>query len=188
MSRIGKMVIPIPGGVQASVEGSVFTVKGPKGTLSRELHPDISVNVNDGVIVCERHSEDKDHRSLHGLVRSLVNNMVIGVAEGYMIRLEVQGVGYRAELQGQNLNLSVGYAHPLLIEPKPGITFEVGMDTNTRMPFVIMRGIDKETIGQQAAEIRRMKPPEPYKGKGIRYAGEKIRRKAGKSGKAAGKK
>jgi large subunit ribosomal protein L6 len=188
MSRIGKMPIPIPGGVQASVEGSVFTVKGPKGTLSRELHPDIAVKVDDGSIVCERNSEDKAHRSLHGLVRSLVSNMVTGVSNGYEIRMEVQGVGYRAELQGKNLNLSVGYAHPLFIEPKEGISFEVGMDTNTRMPFLILRGIDKETIGQQAAEIRRMKPPEPYKGKGIRYAGEKIRRKAGKSGKAAGKK
>lgn len=188
MSRIGKMPIPIPSGVQANVEGSVLTVKGPKGTLTRELHPGISVNVSDGSIICERHSEDKEQRSLHGLVRSLVNNMVTGVSQGYTIRLEVQGVGYRAELQGKNLNLSVGYAHPLLIEPKEGISFEVGMDTNTRMPFVIMTGIDKETIGQQAAEIRRMKPPEPYKGKGIRYAGERIRRKAGKSGKAAGKK
>jgi len=188
MSRIGKLPVPIPGGVQASVEGNVFTVKGPKGTLSRELHPDITVSVGDGAVICERHSEDKTHRSLHGLVRSLVNNMVAGVAKGYEIRMEIQGVGYRAELQGQNLNLSVGYAHPVLIEPKSGITFEVGTNTNTRMPFLILRGIDKETIGQQAAEIRRVKPPEPYKGKGIRYANEVIRRKAGKSGKAAGKK
>ncbi len=188
MSRIGQLPIPLPNGVQLSQEDGVLMVKGPKGALSRKLHPAISVNVEDGQIVCTRPSDSKDHRSLHGLVRSLVNNMVVGVSQGYEKRMQVQGVGYRAELQGENLNLSVGLSHQVLVEPMEGISFEVGMDTNTRMPFLIIRGIDKEILGQQAANIRGIKPPEPYKGKGIRYAGETIRRKVGKAGKAGVKK
>lgn len=187
MSRIGQLPIPLPNGVQLSQEDGVLTVKGPKGTLTRQLHPAISVNVEDGKIVCVRPSDSKEHRSLHGLVRSLVNNMIVGVSQGYEKKLIVQGVGYRAELQGENLNLLVGLSHPVLIEPMEGIAFEVGMETNTRMPFLIVRGIDKEVLGQQAANIRRIKPPEPYKGKGIRYSDEVIRRKAGKAGKAVGK-
>ena len=193
MSRVGQMPISVPDGVQISSEGDMLTVKGPKGTLSRKLHTAISVNVSDGTIVCERPSNSKQHRSLHGLVRTLVNNMVVGVTQGYEKRLNVIGVGYRAELQGKNLNVQVGYSHPVVVEPYEGIEFEVGQDTNTRMPFIIVRGIDKEVLGQQAAEIRAIRPPEPYKwveaakthGKGIRYAGEVVRRKAGKAAKAA---
>ena len=193
MSRVGQMPISVPDGVQISSECDMLTVKGPKGTLSRKLHTAISVNVSDGTIVCERPSNSKQHRSLHGLVRTLVNNMVVGVTQGYEKRLNVIGVGYRAELQGKNLNVQVGYSHPVVVEPYEGIEFEVGQDTNTRMPFIIVRGIDKEVLGQQAAEIRAIRPPEPYKwveaakthGKGIRYAGEVVRRKAGKAAKAA---
>ncbi len=197
MSRIGRMPIPVPNGVQISQEDGVLTVKGPKGTLSRTLHPSISVKQVDGEIICERPSDSKEHRSLHGLVRTLVSNMIVGVTQGYEKRLEIQGVGYRAELQGKNLSVQVGLSHPVVVEPMLGIEFEVGIDTKgayivqgttQRMPFVILRGIDKEVLGQQAANIRGIKPPEPYKGKGIRYSTEKIRRKAGKQGKAAGKK
>ncbi|MCE5200667.1 MAG: 50S ribosomal protein L6 [Armatimonadota bacterium] len=184
MSRIGQLPIPLPSGVQVTQSEGVLTVKGPKGTLSRSLPAAIAIKVEDGMVLCERPSNSKEHRSLHGLTRTLVNNMVIGVTKGYEKKLHVQGVGYRAELQGKNLNLQVGFAHPVLVEPMEGIEFEVGMDTNTRMPFVVAKGIDKEVLGQQAANIRRIKPPEPYKGKGIRYSDEVIRRKAGKSGKA----
>ena len=184
MSRIGRMPIPLPSGVQISQDNGVLTVKGPKGTLSREMHPAISIKVEDDQILCERPSNSREHRSLHGLVRSLVNNMVVGVTQGYEKRLEIIGVGYRAELQGSNLSLQVGLSHPAVIEPMAGVEFEVGMDTNTRMPFVIARCIDKEVLGQQVANIRKIKPPEPYKGKGIRFHGEVIRRKAGKAGKA----
>jgi large subunit ribosomal protein L6 len=184
MSRIGQLPIPLPSGVQISQNEGVLTVKGPKGTLSRSLPGAIAIKVEDNTIVCERPSNSKEHRSLHGLTRTLVNNMVVGVTQGYEKRLQVQGVGYRAELQGKNLNLQVGLSHPVLVEPMEGVEFEVGMDTNTRMPFIIARCIDKEVLGQQAANIRKVRPPEPYKGKGIRYHGEIIRRKAGKSGKA----
>lgn len=192
MSRIGQTPIAVPSGVQVSEAGGVLTVKGPKGTLTRKMLPEISVKQEDGKIICERASDSKEHRSLHGLMRSLINNMVIGVTEGYEKKLNVIGVGYRAELDGTKLSLQVGYSHPVVIEPYEGISFEVGVDTNTRMPFILVRGIDKEVLGQQAAEIRAVKPPEPYKyvdiaktyGKGIRYAGEVVRRKAGKAGKA----
>jgi large subunit ribosomal protein L6 len=195
MSRIGQMPIPIPSGVKISQEDGTLTVTGPKGTLTRELHPLISIKQTGDSIVCERPNDSKESRSLHGLTRTLINNMVVGVTQGYEKRLEVLGVGYRAELQGKTLTLQVGLSHPVVFDPMPGIDFEVGIDTRAgfivsgqaaRMPFVILRGIDKEVIGQQAANIRRAKPPEPYKGKGIRYAGEKIKRKAGKQGKAAG--
>jgi len=196
MSRIGQMPIPVPNGVQITQEDGLFTVKGPKGTLSRELRAEIGIKTEDGKLICERPSDSKQHRALHGLTRTLVNNMVVGVTEGYEKRLDICGVGYRSELQGENLVLSVGYAHQLVFEPMEGISFEVGIDTKAgfqvsgtvqRMPFVIVRGIDKEILGQQCANIRRSKPPEPYKGKGIRYFGEVIRRKAGKAGKAGGK-
>ena len=193
MSRIGKLPIPVPGGVVVVQEDDVLTIKGPKGSLSRKMLPAIAVTLEDQKILCVRESDSKQHRSLHGLMRSLINNMVIGVTQGYEKRLNVIGVGYRAEVQGNNLALQVGYSHPVVVEPLDGITFEVGQDTNTRMPFVIVRGIDKEALGQQAAEIRGIRPPSPYKkpvdkfSKGIRYAGEHVRMKAGKSGKAAGK-
>ena len=192
MSRIGQMPITIPSGVQITQDGSELTVTGPKGTLTRRLHPIIAVKVQDGTIVCERPSNSKQARSLHGLTRTLVNNMVVGVTQGYEKRLNIIGVGYRAEIQGNNLVVSVGYSHPVTVEPYEGIAFEVGQDTNTRMPFIFVRGINKEVLGQQAAEIRAIRPPEPYKwvesakthGKGIRYAGEVVRRKAGKTAKA----
>lgn len=193
MSRIGQLPIPVPSGVQITQEDGVLTVKGPKGTLSRPMLPAITVKEEDGRLICTRASDSKEHRSLHGLMRTLVNNMVVGVTQGYEKRLNVIGVGYRAELQGQNLALQVGYSHPVVVEPAEGISFEVGQDTNTRMPFVVVRGINKETLGQQAAEIRRIRPPSPYKkamdrfSKGIRYAGEQVRVKAGKTGKAGGK-
>ncbi len=191
------MPIPVPAGVQVSQDNGSLTVKGPKGTLTRTLHAAITVKVEDDNIVCERPSDSKEHRSLHGLTRSLVNNMVVGVTDGYEKRLDVLGVGYRAEMQGNNLTLQVGLSHPVVVEPMPGIEFEVGVDTRAgfvvsgqiaRMPFVVVRGIDKELLGQQVANIRNAKPAEPYKGKGIRYAGEYVRRKAGKQAKAAVKK
>ncbi len=189
MSRIGQLPIPIPSGVQVAQENGTVVVKGPKGTLSRQLPPAIRINIGDGTIVCEKPSNSKEHRSLHGLTRTLLNNMVIGVTQGFEKRLDVIGVGFRAELQGKNLSLQVGYSHPVVIEPYEGVTFEIGQDTNTRMPFVILRGIDKEVLGQQAAELRAVRPPSPYKkptermSKGIRYFGEQVRMKAGKSGK-----
>ena len=190
MSRIGQMPITVPDGVQITLDGLNMTVKGPKGTLTRELHPNITVRVDDGKIVCERPSNSKPHRSLHGLVRTLVNNMVVGVTNGYEKKLNVIGVGFRAELQGTTLNLQVGYSRPEVVEPYEGIQFEVGQDTNTRMPFIILRGTDKELVGRQAAEIRAVRPPSPYKkptermSKGIRYDGEYVRQKAGKAAKA----
>ncbi len=195
MSRIGQMPISLPDGVQVAVEGNVVTVKGPKGVLSRELHPLIKIKQDGGQIVCERPDDNKVSRSLHGLTRTLINNMVVGVTKGYEKRLDILGVGYRAELQGKSLVIQCGLSHPVTIDPMEGVEFEVGIDTRAgfvvsgqtaRMPFVVLRGIDKEVIGQQAANIRKVKPPEPYKGKGIRYAGEVVRRKAGKQGKAAG--
>ena len=195
MSRIGRLPIPVPSGVQISQENGDFTVSGPKGTLTRVLPAAISVKVEEGQIICERPSDAKPHRALHGLTRTLVNNMVVGVTQGYEKKLQVIGIGYRAELQGQNLVLSVGYSQPVTVEPMEGISFEVGQETNNRIPFIIVRGINKEVLGQQAAEIRGVKPPEPYKyvvsqgmhGKGIRYFGEVVRKKVGKAG-AAGKK
>jgi large subunit ribosomal protein L6 len=158
-------------------------VKGPKGTLQRSLPADMELKVEDGRLEVRRPSDSKEHRALHGLTRTLVANMVKGVTEGYTKTLEIQGVGYRAALAGKKLNLSVGYSHGIEVIPKDGITFEVGQETNTRNFWVKISGIDKETVGQQAAEIRAMKKPEPYKGKGIRYQGEQIRRKAGKTAK-----
>jgi len=186
VSRVGQSPITVPDGVQATLDGGVLTVKGPKGTLSRELHRSISVKIEDGKIVCERPTNSKEHRSLHGLTRALVNNMVVGVTSGYERRLSVRGVGYRAELQGKNLSLQVGLSHTVVVEPMSGIEFEVGQDTNTRTPFIVVRGIDKETVGQQSAEIRGIRPPEPYKGKGIRYEGEYVRHKAGKAAATVG--
>jgi len=193
MSRIGSMPIPVPSGVEVQIEGSAITVKGPKGTLTRSFHPDMIVKLEDGKILVERPSDDKTHRALHGLTRALIANMVEGVTKGYQKVLQVYGTGYRAELVGNKLNLQVGYSHPVEIMPRPGIEFEVGQDVvqyesrETRIPVITVRGIDKQVVGQQAAEVRAVRKPEPYKGRGIRYSTEVVRRKAGKSGKAVGK-
>ena len=188
MSRIGKRPIPLPQGVEvkAAADGTL-TVKGPKGTLSRQIHPRMSVEIEDGTLLVKRPTDQQDDRALHGLTRSLVSNMVVGVSDGYKRVLEIEGVGYRAAKDGAKLVLSLGFSHQVPVEPLEGVSFEVGQDTNTRRPFITISGIDKESVGQQAAVIRKLKPPEPYKGKGIRYQGEIVRRKAGKSGKAGGK-
>lgn len=183
MSRIGRLPIPIPPGVEVAIEGRRITVRGPKGELARDLHPDIVVRRTDGTLVVERPSDQKLHRQLHGLTRTLVANMVEGVTSGYRKALEITGVGYRAALVGRKLQLSLGYSHPVEIDPPEGISFEV--ENPTRLAVV---GIDKELVGQVAARVRATRKPEPYKGKGVRYAGEVIRRKAGKAGKIGGKK
>jgi large subunit ribosomal protein L6 len=183
MSRIGRLPIPVPSAVDVTIDGRQVTVKGPKGTLSRSLHPDMSVSQEDGTIVVTRPTEQKTHKQLHGLTRTLVNNMVIGVTEGYRKGLEITGVGYRAALNGKKLTLNLGYSHQIEIEPPPGIDFE--LESPTRLAVI---GIDKELVGQIAAKVRSTRKPEPYKGKGVRYAGEQIRRKAGKAGKIGGSK
>ncbi len=179
MSRVGKMPIAVPSGVEVRIEGSHVTVKGPKGELSRDLDPKMKLNLSDGVLTVERPGDEPRHRSIHGLTRSLVHNMVAGVSEGFAKTLELQGVGYRAQMQGNTLVLAVGYSRPVEVPPPPGIEFEV--EGTTR---VIVKGISKEGVGQAAADVRKVRPPEPYKGKGIRYVGEYVRRKAGKAGKA----
>jgi large subunit ribosomal protein L6 len=172
------MPIAVPSGVDVTIEGRQLTVKGPKGTLNRELHPDMTVANEDGSIVVTRPTEQKTHKQLHGLTRTLVNNMVIGVTDGYRKGLEITGVGYRAALNGQKLQLNLGYSHPIEIDPPEGISFE--LENPTHLAVV---GIDKELVGQVAAQVRSTRKPEPYKGKGVRYAGEQVRRKAGKAGK-----
>ena len=183
MSRIGRLPIAVPAGVDVTIEGRQLTIKGPKGLLTRELHPDMSVVREDGSIVVRRPTEQKLHKQLHGLTRTLVNNMVIGVTTGYRKALEITGVGYRAALSGKKLQLNLGYSHQIEIDPPAGITFE--LENPTKLTVV---GIDKELVGQIAARVRSTRKPEPYKGKGVRYSGERIRRKAGKAGKIGGKK
>jgi large subunit ribosomal protein L6 len=183
MSRIGRLPIAVPSGVDVTIDGRQVTIKGPKGELTRELHPDMTVVREDGSIVVRRPTEQKQHKQLHGLTRTLVNNMVVGVTTGYRKPLEITGVGYRAALVGRKLQLNLGYSHPIEIEPPAGVTFE--LENPTRLTVV---GIDKELVGQIAARVRSTRKPEPYKGKGVRYAGERIRRKAGKAGKIGGKK
>ena len=179
MSRIGKAPITIPAGVEVTVaEGNVVTVKGPKGTLTRTIHPVISVNVDGGVVNVTRPNDEKEARSLHGLSRTLINNMVIGVTEGYKKELEINGVGYRAAKEGTKLVLTIGYSHPVEVPEIDGITIDVP-DPNK----VVINGIDKQKVGQFAADVRKKRAPEPYKGKGIKYADEVIRRKEGKTGK-----
>ena len=179
MSRIGRAPIPVPAGVDVTVVESHVTVKGPKGTLERDLPQDITVRQDDGMLVVERPDDQRHHRALHGLTRSLVNNMVVGVTQGFSRDLEIVGVGYRATAQGDNrLDMALGFSHPVVVEAPDGITFEV--PAPTRITF---RGIDKEAVVQVAANIRKLRKPEPYKGKGIRYAGEVVRRKAGKAAK-----
>ncbi len=183
MSRIGRLPITVPSSVDVTIDGRQLTVKGPKGTLSRVLHPDMTVTREDATIVVTRPTEQKTHKQLHGLTRTLVNNMVVGVTDGYRKGLEITGVGYRAALNGKKLTLNLGYSHPIEIDPPEGISFEV--ENPTRLSVV---GIDKELVGQIAAKVRSTRKPEPYKGKGVRYAGEQVRRKAGKAGKIGGKK
>ena len=183
MSRIGRLPIPVPSGVDVTISGRTVTVKGPKGELTRELHPDMTVSREEDNLVVSRPTEQKTHKQLHGLTRTLVNNMVVGVTDGYRKGLEITGVGYRAVKVGEKLQLSLGYSHQIEIEPPSGISFEV--ENPTRLAVI---GIDKELVGQIAAKVRSTRKPEPYKGKGVRYAGEKIRRKAGKAGKIGGKK
>ncbi|MGP1674049.1 MAG: 50S ribosomal protein L6 [Candidatus Limnocylindrales bacterium] len=183
MSRIGRLPVPVPATVDVTIAGRQLTVTGPKGTLSRALHPDISISQADDTIVVTRPTEQKTHKQLHGLTRTLVNNMVVGVTDGYRKGLEITGVGYRATLNGRKLTLNLGYSHPIEIDPPEGISFEV--ENPTRLAVV---GIDKELVGQIAAQVRSTRKPEPYKGKGVRYAGEQIRRKAGKAGKIGAKK
>ena len=183
MSRIGRLPITVPSGVDVTIDGRTLTVKGPKGSLTRELHPDIAVSQEDGSIVVTRPTEQKNHKQLHGLTRTLVNNMVVGVTDGYRKSLEITGVGYRAAKVGEKLQLNLGYSHPIEIAPPTGISFEVENPTH-----LAVLGIDKELVGQVAAQVRSTRKPEPYKGKGVRYAGEVIRRKAGKAGKIGGKK
>lgn len=179
MSRIGKMPIAIPAGVTFDVSPeNVVTVKGPKGTLEKAMHRNIKLAMEDGQVIATRSNDEKENKALHGLVRSLVNNMVIGVSEGYQKTLELVGVGYRAALQGKKLVMNLGYSHPVEIDAVDGIEFEIVSPTK-----LIVRGIDKELVGDVAADIRAWRKPEPYKGKGIKFEGEIIRRKVGKTGK-----
>lgn len=182
MSRIGNKPIPVPNGVTVELNGTHMRVKGPKGQLEQTLRPEVNIDVQDGQIVVTRPVEDKLHRSLHGLTRTLINNMVVGVTDGFTRTLEIAGVGYRVAKDGQSLVFSLGYSHPVRIDPPTGINF--GVETPTRFT---VSGIDKQAVGQQAAIIRMLREPEPYKGKGITYQGERIRRKAGKAGKVGGK-
>ena len=179
MSRVGKVPIVVPTGVEVRMDGAHITVEGPKGELSRDLDPNMEIDLSDGVLTVKRPSDHPRHRSAHGLTRTLIQNMVTGVSEGFTKALELQGVGYRAQLQGPNLVLAVGDSKPVEMVPPPGIEFEV--EGTTR---VTVKGISKEDVGQAAADVRKVRPPEPYKGKGIRYVGEYVRRKAGKAGKA----
>jgi large subunit ribosomal protein L6 len=183
MSRIGRRPIAIPAGVEIDLRGAHITVRGPKGELQRTLPAVMRVQVDDGQVTVERPSEAKPHRELHGLTRTLVANMVEGVTNGYRKSLEISGVGYRAQKIGENLQLSLGYSHPVDVEAPEGISFE--LESPTRLSVV---GIDKELVGQVAAQVRSKRKPEPYKGKGVRYVGELVRRKAGKTGKIGGKK
>ena len=179
MSRIGKLPVKIDAGVTITADDSnVLTDKGPKGTLSQQMHPDMQIEQDNGVLTVKRPSDDKAHRALHGLTRSLIHNMVVGVTAGFEKKLEIVGTGYRAQLQGKNLVLNMGFSHPVEFHPPEGITFEVPAPNK-----ISVKGIDKQAVGQIAANVREVRPPEPYKGKGIRYEGEVVLRKEGKAGK-----
>ena len=180
MSRIGTSPITLPPGVDVKVSEDAVEVKGPKGTLTQAINPTISVSVDDGVITVDRVNDERENRALHGLTRALLYNMVVGVTEGYSKELTAVGVGYRAALKGSNLELQVGFSHPVTIEAPDGVAFEVPEPTK-----IIVSGIDKQKVGQVAADVRAVRPPEPYKGKGIRYTDEYVRRKAGKAGVSA---
>jgi large subunit ribosomal protein L6 len=175
MSRIGKKPIEIPDGVDVQLAPGHVTVKGPKGELDQDVSAEMKLELTDGTLTVERPTDRGEHRALHGLTRSLIANMVQGVTEGYEKRLEIQGVGYRAQLRGQALELSLGFSHPVSVEAPRGIEFEVPQPTE-----IVVRGIDKQQVGQIAADIRKRRPPEPYKGKGVRYSGEQVTRKVGK--------
>jgi large subunit ribosomal protein L6 len=175
VSRIGKQPVDVPDGVEISIQPELVSVKGPKGELAERKSREIDVKQEDGRIVVTRPTDRGDHRALHGLTRSLIANMVEGVTDGFQKRLEIQGVGYRAKLQGKSLELALGYSHPVSVPAPEGIEFDVPQPTE-----VIVRGIDKQLVGETAAQIRKKRPPEPYKGKGIRYSGEYVRRKVGK--------
>ena len=178
MSRIGKMPVAIPAGVTVEVaSGNVVTAKGPKGELTKVMHPDMIIKVEGSEITVSRPSDDKLHRSLHGLTRTLIHNMVVGVSEGYRKELDVVGVGYRVAMAGTQLQMNIGYSHQGLVDPVPGITIESPAPNK-----IIISGVDKQLVGQFAADVRKKRPPEPYKGKGIRYTGEVVRRKEGKTG------
>jgi large subunit ribosomal protein L6 len=177
MSRIGKEPVAIPSGVELALSDGVLTVKGPKGTLTQDIHPDITVTIGDDAVTVTRPDDQRENRALHGLVRSLIANMVVGVTEGYQRNLEIVGVGYRAAARGSNgLTIQVGYSHPVEVDAPEGIEFTVPTPTK-----IEIRGTDKQAVGQVAANIRAIRKPEPYKGKGIRYEGEQVRRKAGKA-------
>ena len=178
MSRIGKKPITIPAGVDVTIDGTLITVKGPKGTLTRNIHPNMIVEKDGDTITVSRPNDNKENRSLHGLTRTLINNMIVGAHETFKKELEVNGIGYRAEMKGKDLVLKVGYSHDVIVEPTDGITIEVPNPNK-----VIISGPDKQKVGQFAANVREKRPPEPYKGKGIKYADEHIRRKEGKAGK-----
>lgn len=179
VSRIGKMPITVPQGVKVTIKGNEVQIEGPKGKLVQKLRPEMLIKFEEGVIKVERPSDEPQMKAFHGLTRSLINNMVVGVSEGYEKILEIEGVGYRPALDGKVLILNVGFSHEVRVKPADGITFDV--DTKTRTIRVF--GIDKQLVGHTAADIRKIKPPEPYKGKGIRYQGEYVKRKAGKAGK-----
>ncbi len=178
MSRIGRLPITVPAGVTVTVDGALVTVKGPKGELSHTVASPIEAKLDDGTITVSRPDDERESRSLHGLTRTLINNLIIGVTEGYAKSLEVVGTGYRVQSKGSSIEFALGYSHPITVDPPAGISFEV--EGNTKLT---VRGIDKQAVGEVAANIRKLRKPEPYKGKGVRYAGEVVRRKAGKSGK-----
>jgi large subunit ribosomal protein L6 len=178
MSRIGKLPIPVPANVDVTIDGQQISVKGPKGTLAHTLAEPITVEREDGVLQVKRPDDERRNRALHGLTRSLVNNLVVGVTDGYEKKLEIHGVGYRVQLKGSDLEFSLGFSHPVKVSPPEGITFAVEAPTRFSVS-----GIDKQRVGEVAANIRKLRKPDPYKGKGVRYAGEKIRRKVGKTGK-----
>ncbi len=179
MSRVGNMPVTVPSGVDVDIKGSLVTVKGSKGELSRQFTDRVDFEVEDGVITVKRPDDSRESKALHGLSRTLLANMVEGVSEGFQKELEIRGVGYRAALKGKNIELQVGFSHSVTIEAPEGVTFEVPEPTR-----IVVSGIDKEKVGQVAADMRKVRPPEPYKGKGIRYVGEYVRRKAGKAGKS----
>jgi large subunit ribosomal protein L6 len=178
MSRIGRLPIPVPSGVEVTLDGQAVTVKGPKGTLSHTVAEPIRVVQEDGTLLVQRPDDERENRALHGLTRSLVANMVTGVTAGFEKTMEIRGVGYRVQARGSNLEFALGYSHPVPVEAPEGITFEV--QTPTRF---VVRGIDKQAVGETAAKIRKLRRPDPYKGKGVRYLGENVRRKVGKAGK-----
>lgn len=179
MSRIGRLPVVLPKGVEVTIDGTLVRVKGPKGEMQQSFPASMQISINEGVLEVARATDGRTDRSLHGMTRALINNMVVGVSTGFERILEVNGVGYRAEIQGKNLVLYVGYSHPVVVEPPQGISFDADMKTRQ----IKIMGYDKQLVGQVAADIRKIRPPEPYQGKGIKYLEEKIRRKAGKAGK-----